>query len=499
MGQIRKQTIQSSFLSYIGFLIGAINTYFFTKQGLFTPEQYGLTQTIISISQMIAPLATLGMTSFMSRFFPYYYDTLENKKNDLLTVAVLFSGIGALLVFSGSLIFEPLVVRKFSTRSGLVVQFYYWSLVFSFFYLCFIILESYMGTLKKTVLPNFMKETFYRICVSVLIGLYIFGTIDFPTFIKLFCCIYLVIVGIIVTYLFFTKQLYLSLRFSSVTKKIKKQAATFTGFVYASIAINGIARQIDTLAVAGARSLSEAGIYTLNQFAAAILQVPYRSLQSIAGPLIAQHWKNNNHGEIERIYKRASINLLLISSFLFFMIWINYDDGLALLGLDTKYASGKNVFLILGIFNILELTVGIGGAVIAYSPAWRFEFYSGLVLLVCSIPLNILMARWRGMEGVALATLITFTLYNMIRLIFIRSRFGIWPFTMKTVYAVLMIVANYALCWSLFHTIHGIMGILLRSILFSILFIAGVFVFRLTPDLLQLVQSIRKRLRKDRE
>ncbi len=135
-----------------GFLIGAINTYFFTKQGLFTPEQYGLTQTIISITQMLAPIGTLGMTVLIGKFFPYYFDRLNNKQNDMLGIAVIGTAAGAILVFSVCLIFEPLVIRKFSARSSLVVTYYYWSLVFAFFFLCFLLLEAYLGALKRTVI-----------------------------------------------------------------------------------------------------------------------------------------------------------------------------------------------------------------------------------------------------------------------------------------------------------------------------------------------------------
>lgn len=496
MGQIRKQTITSSFLSYIGFLIGAINTYFFTKQGLFTPEQYGLTQIIISISQIVGPLATLGMTAFMNRFFPYYFDNLPNRKNDMLTVAVIFSAIGAILVFTGCFVFEPVVVRKFSARSAQVVQYYYWSLVFAFSFLCFLILESYLGTLKKTVLPNFMKETAYRAFVSVLIALYAFGVISFNYFVILFCCIYLLIVLIMVLYLLFTGQLYLSLQFSSVTRRIRKQVTTYVGFVYTSIAVTSIAKQIDTLAVAGAKSAGEAGVYSLNQFSAAILQVPFRALQAIVTPMMAQHWKNKNVGEIERIFKRSSINLFLISSYLFFMIWLNYDDGLQLLGLDARYSSGKNVFLILGLYNILELTTGISALLIITSPGWRFEFYAGLVLLAFSIPLNIIMARWQGMEGVAMATFATFTIFNTLRLIFIKRRFNMSPFTIKTLYGVVLIAACYIITKSFLGNLHGFTGILLRSVLFSGMFVAGVASFRITPDLHQVWLLLRKRLKK---
>ncbi|TAH04962.1 MAG: hypothetical protein EAZ16_03540 [Sphingobacteriales bacterium] len=212
MGEIRKQTIQSSFLSYIGFFIGAINTWLFTKDGLFTTEQYGLTQVIISIAQILAPLATLGTTAFISRFFPYYFEKLSNKENDMLGMAVLVTGVGALLVFSGCIIFEPFVVRKFSEKSKLVVDYYYWTLVFSFFFLCFILLESYMGALKKTVLPNFMKETGYRLLVLLLVAAYLFRWINFSQFVIGFCCTYFIISTAIIIYLKRSAQFYLNFK-----------------------------------------------------------------------------------------------------------------------------------------------------------------------------------------------------------------------------------------------------------------------------------------------
>jgi O-antigen/teichoic acid export membrane protein len=432
------------------------------------------------------------MTVFMGKFFPYYFDRLSHKRNDMLGIAVMISGIGALLVFSGCLLFEPLVIRKFSERSKLLVQFYYWSLLFAFFYLCFMILESYLYTLKRTVLPNFMKETAYRICVSVLIALYAFQVIDFDLFVKLFCSVYLLIVIAVIIYLVSSGQLYLNFRFSTVTKRLRRQIFNYVSFVYSGIVINGIARQIDTLALAGVTGLTMTGVYTLNQYTAAVIQVPYRALLSIAGPMIAMHWKNKNHHDISRIYKRASINLQLISSFLFLFIWINYDDGLHLLGLDPSFAEGKMVFLILGIFNVIDLTLGISSSVIMTSPAWRFEFYSGLILLATSIPLNIYLARSMGMIGVALATLSTYTVYNTLRLVFIKLRFGYFPFSINSLYALLLAIGAYAV--TLLISLNGLAGMVVKSAIFSVVYLGGVWLFKLTPDLAEVMRTVSKRL-----
>ncbi|WP_276482223.1 lipopolysaccharide biosynthesis protein [Paraflavitalea pollutisoli] len=498
MGQIRKQVIQSSFISYIGFIIGAINTWFFVKQGLFTPEQYGLTQVMISISQVLTPLASLGMTVFIYRFFPYYTGRLASRDNDMLSITVVFTCIGALVVFCLCLFFEPLIIRQFAVKSKLLVEYYYWTLLYSFFFLCFTTLEAYLWSLKRTVLSSFMKETAYRILVLVLIGLYAFGVIDFRSFVILFSCTYFLIVLVLVAYLAATHQLYFARKISPVTKKFRKSIFRYVGSVYAGSAITSMARQIDTLSLAGARDLSDTGIYSLNQFIAAILQVPYRGLQAIAVPMISEHWKNKNYPEINRIYQRSSINLLLIGSFLFANIWLNYTDAFAFFNVEPKFLSGKTVFLLLGLYNVFELATGTNTAIIATSPAWRFEFYSGLILMSISIPLNILLANLYGMNGVAFATMSTLVIYNIIRLIFIRHRFKMWPFSMKSLYALLLVIAALVIAYYPTNNLHGLVGMLLRSVLFSGCFFAGVFYFKLTPDLPQFIEVVKNRLRKKR-
>src|SRR6478609_10762503 len=133
MGNIRKQTIISSILVYIGFFIGFINNYFYTtkqpfgffKSGqIFTPDQYALTRIFFDFAQIMFAFGALGVIPVVYKFYPYYKDNLEEKKIDLMTWAMLFSLLGFILVLCSGIYFEPLIVRKFSERSMLVVDYY---------------------------------------------------------------------------------------------------------------------------------------------------------------------------------------------------------------------------------------------------------------------------------------------------------------------------------------------------------------------------------------
>src|ERR1700674_91208 len=109
MSTIRRQSIISSVLIYIGFVFGAINTYLFTKEGLFTPEQYGLTRAIIITANFFYGFASFGVLSVIYKFFPYYRDNLDDEKNDLLGICLLVGFFGFILTALAGYIFEPLV------------------------------------------------------------------------------------------------------------------------------------------------------------------------------------------------------------------------------------------------------------------------------------------------------------------------------------------------------------------------------------------------------
>src|SRR5580658_5793433 len=111
MSQIRKQSIVSSVLVYIGFAIGLLNTYLFTRQGGFTSEEYGLTSIFIAIASIMLSVSNLGMNAYIGKFYPYYNDNLSKKRNDMMAWALLISMLGFSCVIIAGIIFKNFVIR----------------------------------------------------------------------------------------------------------------------------------------------------------------------------------------------------------------------------------------------------------------------------------------------------------------------------------------------------------------------------------------------------
>jgi O-antigen/teichoic acid export membrane protein len=495
MANIRKQAIISSILVYAGFLVGAINIYLYTKNGSFTEAEFGLTRLFFDVAQNFYAFGSLGFIAVMYKFYPYYKDNLPRRENDLLTWGLLSAFIGFIVLVILGLVFEPMVVRKFSQRSALFVQYYHWIFPFAFGMLFFSMLEGYAWALQKTVVSNFLKETGLRLITTIIISLNLFGIINFTQFVQLFAFMYLFIFLALLVYLISIGHFHITFKISRVTKKFWKKMATMQSLIFGGIVIGSLGQTIDGILIASLKGLSSAGIYTLAQYVANLVQVPQRSIQSISTGVLAQAWKDKNYPEINRIYSRSCINLLLMALFIFGNIILNVKEAIIILGIQANYLTGLEVMMVLGLVRLVDAGTGVNGTIIATSNYWKFDFISGVIMLTILIPLNYYLIVHYGIVGSAYAQLIAYTIYNFIRFEFLRRKFGFQPFNQKTLFALLLGFAALAIAYFLFASTESWLCIFSRCIVFSALMIAGVFYFELTPDAMQLYYKWKERKR----
>ncbi len=505
MGNIRKQTIVSSILIYAGFAIGALNIYFYTAQTplaiyphgqTFAPDQYGLTRVFFDFSQIAFNFGALGVIPVVYKFYPYYKDNLPEKDIDLTSWALVIATIGFLFVLLGGWIFKPLMVRKFSEKSRLLIDYYFWLFPFIAGMLFFSVLESFAWALHKSVLSNFLKETGFRILTTILIALYFLHLIDYTWFIYLFSLQYLVVFGILLIYLIRTGRLRLHFRIIRVTRKLLKKMVSMQALLYSGTCIVALAATIDSIIIAGLKGLGTAGIFVFAQYAANLIQAPQRSILSISAGVLSRSWKEKNYQEINRVYARSCINLLLLSLLVFGNLWLNILPAIDVLHLQSVYKDGIATLFVLGMVRIVDAGTGLNAMVINTSTFWRFDFYSGVVLLILRLPLTFYLITKYGIIGSAFAELIAYSIYNFIRYEFLRRKFNMQPFNLKTLFAIIWSVSCYLLTWWMLHKMGGWTGLFLRSILFSGLMFAGIFYFRFTPDAHQLYETWRKRMGK---
>ncbi len=497
MSQIRKQSIISSMVVYIGFAIGFFNTYLFTREGGFTPAQYGLTGIFMAIANIMFSFANLGMVAYIHKFYPYYNDNLPRKKNDQLSWAILISLIGFTLIIIAGIVFKDLVVRKYGTNSPDFVRYYYYIFPFGLGLTLFAIFEAYAWQVKKAVVSNFLREIQFRLFTTLLILLSFAGFIaSFDLFIKIYSFTFLAVAIILLIYLAYTHNISFTFSVSRVSKKFFKKIITLISFVYGGSLVYTISMVIDTIIIAAVlpNGLALAGIYTLAQNIASLIQAPQRGIISASVGALSKAWKDKDMKKIKRIYHSSSINQLLFSAGMFALIWLNFIDGVDTFNLQSGYKEALWVFFYIGLMRIVDMGTGVNSQIIGTSTYWRFDFVTGIILLGLTLPLNYIFTKYYfGIMGPAIANLITFTIYNAIRYFFLLKKFNLQPFDKKTVYTIILALLCFGCCYFSFERMHGFLGIMVRSTAFLIMYIAGAFLLKLSPDLIPVWHATRKR------
>lgn len=495
MSTIRKQSLLSSGLVYFGFGLGFIYTLVFNK--VFTPDQYGLAQMFMALGSIMYYVGNLGMPSYIYKFFPYYRDHLQPRRNDLLTWALLAGLAGFVVVLAGGLIFQGFVIRKFSGQSPEVVNYYHWFFLFGFGLSFYSLLEAYAWQLKRSVLTNYFREVQLRLFNILLVVLFSIGVLKtFDAFIKLYAVGYVLLALFLVVFLAARKEMVLTVKVSIVTRRFFRKILAQASLVWSGQLLYNVSLFFAQLVIAAVvpGGLTYVGIYSLAQIVASLVQAPQRAVIAASiGPL-ASAWKDKDVKRIDRIYRRSAINQLIFSVGMFLLIWMNFRDGVLTFHLNKDYLLAQAPFLYIGLRWVVDMGTGVTNQIIGTSTFWRFDFFTGLILIAITLPLNYILTKTIGFTGPAIADLVTFSIYNAIRWIFLYRKFRMQPFTGKTLYTLLLGVAVWWICQTLFSGIHGLIGIVVRSAVFVALYGGGVLALRLSEDVGPVWQTIKKRL-----
>src|SRR5580700_7145751 len=130
MNTIRRQSILSSGVVYLGFAVGAISNYVMARE--FNPDQYGLVNGMfVAIGTIMSFFASVGMTGYVGKFYPYYKDNLPPKKIDQMTWALLICLGGFVLTMIVGILVKTQVIHFYQKQSAELVRYKWMTWVFT--------------------------------------------------------------------------------------------------------------------------------------------------------------------------------------------------------------------------------------------------------------------------------------------------------------------------------------------------------------------------------
>lgn len=494
MGIIKKQTILSTLFIYSGIGIGFVNAIILMPH-LFTSSQIGLLSFITSLGNVFSTFFTLGVPLVVFNMFSKFRNLDFKAKKGFLafvTNSTLFGIFLGCIVFffCRKLIFN---VHVESQDIGFV------TIVFLLFFAAKAIfrnLDVVTRMLYSTVLGVFSENFLAKVSMTAAIAFYYFSTDkNFDVFIVLYF-ISLSLSGLIsIGYNFYKRHLAISFFSMVATWKQYKNtlmSLMFYGFIGSVGAV--IVFEIDKIMISEMLNLSNTGIYTIAFYFCVFIKAPTTSLRRIATVLMADAWKNNDTETVKKIYYKSCISQYLIGAYLFLGIWLNVNEVYSFL--PEEYLLGKYVLLFLGLAQLVDMLTGVSNELVSSSNYYKHNTTFVVIMMFLVAGLNYLLIPIWGINGAAISTLLSITISNSLRYLFIYKKFNFQPFNFQFVKSSLIIggVFFFIDYLSAYININPIVNILIKGSILTLLFWFLVLKFKVSEDVNQMYDNLLKKI-----
>lgn len=479
MGEIFKQSAKGSIYIYIGVLLGFVITGVLYPR-LLTPEEIGLINVLIAYSTIIAKLGGLGMQQVITRMFPYFRDE-KNKHHGFLLLTLLVSAAGFLLVVIAYFFLKDILLDMGGERSGLFTHYVDMIIPLVLFSMLFGVFDNYYKVLYNAVKGTFYQEVVKRIFVLGAILAYYFSVYEFQGFILAYVLIAAVPFLGLAFSLKNSGKFYLKPDFGYMDKKLRREISDVALFGILAGASGIIVLQIDRIMVYNiTNDLGQTGVYSIAFFFGSLVQKPAKALTKISSVFVSEAWKNNRLGEIKDLYTKSAVNQILIGLILLIGLVVNLGNIFQFL--PKEYAGGEWIVVLVGLAYLVDMGAGINGQIINNSKYYRWQTYLILALVVMVVVSNLIFIPIYGILGAAIATLVSKTLFNFTKFIFIWVKWRMQPFNNSVIKILLMGAVALAAGWFLPTMNNYIIDMIVRSTITAATYGLGALLLRPSED-----------------
>lgn len=464
MGVIKKQSIQGTILSYIGVFIAFLNLYI--QPHLISNEDIGTVRLLLSMSFLISSLIPLGIGNIIIRYFPLLRDP-KSAHNGFFGLIILVLTIGSAVTSFILLLSKEFFVSYYANSPG-IIQYYNETIATGVIIAFNVVLFVFLASLQKTAMVNLLNEVFIRVGQLVLIIIYHFEFIPRDVFVWGNLGLYGIQFILIIAHLRHLKSISFNIRWSIIKQLDRKQLFWYAFFMaFTTFTSFGI-KYIDQLMIGHFLNEERIAIYSTSILMVVVIEIPFRSLEKIAQPMLAQAWTEKNMAEIAKLYEKSSRYMFFLGSAIACILWTNCD--LIFNFLPPEYSLGKISFYIMTISSLLNMITGLNSAIVMLSNRYYIMSLALIVLMVSIVVANNTFIPAFGISGAALATLLGYSIFNLIMFFYNLFEFKLQPLSAKTVYIFLLLcliaLGLYALPSHTNIWVKGIVGSTVTAILF---------------------------------
>jgi len=477
MGIVANQSFKNTITTYLGFGIGAINT-LFLYTNFITDTYYGLVAFILSTANIMTPLMAFGVHNTIIKF----YSTFKTKHslNSFLTVMLLLPLVIVIPMGIFGYTCYNFIGNLLSQENAIVKDYIWYIFLAAVSMAYFEVFFAWAKAQMLTVFGNFMKEVFHRVGIMLLLFCVFFEYITVDQFIIDVILVYVLRALAMMFYAFNIRMPVFTIKhFDNLVPIIK-----YSGLIIIAGSIATIVLDIDKFMLGQYIPIEEVAYYSVAIFIATVIAVPQRAMHQIMLPMTAKFLNDKNISALEDLYKRSSLNLYVICGFIFLLIIANINELYMII--PQEFRNGLVVVFLISLAKLSDTVLGNNNAILFNSDYYRMVLFFGILLTILTVILNMVFIPLYGINGSAFATFIAIIVYNLVKIVFVKKKFKMLPFTNSTFKLSILITVGVFGFYYWDFKFHPLVNMALKSVLISLFYAVTVYRMNISEEISQI-------------
>ena len=487
MGIVVNQSYKNIIIISIALVIGGVNTLYFYPVFL-KAEYYGLVVFLLATSNLLQPLISFGSQHTIIKYFSSYNSA---KEKDIFMSSIIFLPILTIIPICYLVVQFHDIIASFLSLKNPIIESYVWVIfLVAFATSYFEVFYSWARVQLKSVFGNFLKEIYPRVSIFILLLLVFFDIISKENFVWYLTGFYYLRLLIMIAYSLklYTPNFYFKLPVNT------KQILSYSIYIFLAGSAASILIDIDKFMIPQKEAISQTAFYAVAVFIATVVEIPGRALFQIVNPLVAKALNTNNFTELKMLYKESSLNLLIISGLFFLLINLNIVPFYELMD-NPSYGTAVWVVLMISLSKLILMSFGCGPAILATSKFYKITLPFSIGMALSVYFLNDYLIDLMGINGAALSTLIVVALFTFLKIIYIKSKLNLSPYSFNSVKTLLIIGSLFLIFENISFPFKGISLIIINSLIIGLVYTLIVYYSNLSGTLNKFIRNVLSKLR----
>jgi len=487
MGIVVNQSYKNIIIISIALVIGGVNTLYFYPVFL-KAEYYGLVVFLLATSNLLQPLISFGSQHTIIKYFSSYNIA---KEKDIFMSSIIFLPILTIIPICYLVVQFHDIISSFLSLKNPIIESYVWIIfLVAFATSYFEVFYSWARVQLKSVFGNFLKEIYPRVSIFILLLLVFYDIISKENFVWYLTGFYYLRLLIMIAYSLklYTPNFYFKLPVNT------KQILSYSIYIFLAGSAASILIDIDKFMIPQKEAISQTAFYAVAVFIATVVEIPGRALFQIVNPLVAKALNTNNFTELNMLYKESSLNLLIISGLFFLLINLNIVPFYELMD-NPSYGTAIWVVLMISLSKLILMSFGCGPAILATSKFYKITLPFSIGMAFSVYFLNDYLIDLMGINGAALSTLIVVAIFTFLKIIYIKSKLNLSPYSFNSVKTLFIIGSLFLIFENISFPFKGISLIIINSLIIGLVYTLVVYYSNLSGTLNKFLRNVLPKLR----